>query len=144
MRYIKSYANDAAIQAAVENESLGKPYVALNESAGTIDWNSYSPVEYEYISLGRRTYSYNSYGDSNYFFRLFVEEKYYTVRRGYDRASGIYYLTFTSDGGTVYYLGDNLYEFPEQNCLGTSPDSVYSPNNTIYSGELFERRIITN
>ena len=39
MRYIKSYANDAAIQEAVDNKSLGKPYVALNESAGTIDWN---------------------------------------------------------------------------------------------------------
>lgn len=38
-RYIKSFANDAAIQAAVDDKSLGKPYVALNESAGTIDWN---------------------------------------------------------------------------------------------------------
>ena len=40
MRYIKSFANDAAIQAAIDDKSLGKPYVALNESAGTIDWNS--------------------------------------------------------------------------------------------------------
>ena len=40
MRYIKSFTNDNAIQAAVDDKSLGKPYVALNESAGTIDWDS--------------------------------------------------------------------------------------------------------
>ena len=40
MRYIQSFQNDAAIQTAVDSKELGKPYVALNESAGTIDWNS--------------------------------------------------------------------------------------------------------
>ena len=40
MRYIKSFQNDAAIQAAIDDKSLGKPYIALNESAGTIDWDS--------------------------------------------------------------------------------------------------------
>lgn len=39
-RFIASYINDAAIQDAVDNKTLGKPYVALNESAGTIDWDS--------------------------------------------------------------------------------------------------------
>ena len=40
MRYIKSFANDSAIQEAVDNKSLGKPYVALDENTGLIDWNS--------------------------------------------------------------------------------------------------------
>ena len=38
-RFIKSFSNDAAIQAAVDNKSLGKPYVALNDATGKIDWN---------------------------------------------------------------------------------------------------------
>ena len=40
MRYIESFANDAAIQAAVENESLGKPYIALNDETHKIDWDT--------------------------------------------------------------------------------------------------------
>ncbi len=36
MRYIKSFINDAAIQEAIDNKSLGKPYVALNESAASM------------------------------------------------------------------------------------------------------------
>lgn len=40
MRYIKSYANDAAIQGAVDSNLLGHPYIALNDQTGTIDWNS--------------------------------------------------------------------------------------------------------
>ena len=43
MRYLKSFPNDAAIQTAVDSKELGKPYVALNESAGTIDWDSKEP-----------------------------------------------------------------------------------------------------
>lgn len=39
MRYIKSYANDAAIQAAVDDKSLGHPYVALDDQLHRIDWN---------------------------------------------------------------------------------------------------------
>lgn len=50
MRYIKSYANDAAIQEAIDNKSLGKPYVALNESAGTIDWNG-KDIDYSKMYL---------------------------------------------------------------------------------------------
>lgn len=39
MRYVKSFANDSAIQEAVDNKTLGKPYVALNDQTGKIDWN---------------------------------------------------------------------------------------------------------
>jgi hypothetical protein len=50
MRYIKSFANDSAIQEAVDNKTLGKPYVALNESAGTIDWNG-KDIDYSKMYL---------------------------------------------------------------------------------------------
>ena len=39
-RFIKSFQNDAAIQAAVDDKSLGHPYVALNDATGKIDWNT--------------------------------------------------------------------------------------------------------
>ena len=38
--YINKYANSAAIQNAVDGGELIKPYVALDESTGLIDWNS--------------------------------------------------------------------------------------------------------
>lgn len=50
MRYIKSFQNDAAIQTAVDNKELGHPYVALNESAGTIDWDS-KEIDYSKMYL---------------------------------------------------------------------------------------------
>lgn len=51
MRYIKSFENDAAIQAAVDNKSLGKPYVALNEQTGEIDWNGKEETDYSKMYL---------------------------------------------------------------------------------------------
>jgi len=51
MRYLKSFINDAAIQEAIDNKSLGKPYVALNESAGTIDWNGKTPTPEGYYVI---------------------------------------------------------------------------------------------
>lgn len=39
MRYLKSFQNDAAIQAAVDDKSLGHPYVALDDQLHRIDWN---------------------------------------------------------------------------------------------------------
>lgn len=52
MRYIKSFDNDAAIQAAVDDKSLGKPYIALDDATGKIDWNGkeISPAK-EYFSI---------------------------------------------------------------------------------------------
>jgi len=45
MRHIQSFTNDAAIQEAIDNKTLGKPYVALNNQTGTIDWDSKTPTE---------------------------------------------------------------------------------------------------
>ena len=50
MRYIKSFANDSAIQEAVDNKSMGKPYVALDENTGLIDWNS-KDIDYSSMYL---------------------------------------------------------------------------------------------
>lgn len=38
--HINKFASAAAIQAAIDNGDLLKPYVALDASAGTLDWNS--------------------------------------------------------------------------------------------------------
>lgn len=50
MRYLKSFQNDAAIQAAVDNKTLGKPYVALDENTGLIDWNG-KEIDYSKMYL---------------------------------------------------------------------------------------------
>ena len=50
MRYIKSFANDAAIQAAVDDKSLGKPYVALDDQLHRIDWNG-KDIDYSKMYL---------------------------------------------------------------------------------------------
>lgn len=51
MRHIKSYANDNAIQEAVDSQTLGKPYVALNEATGEIDWNGKEETDYSKMYL---------------------------------------------------------------------------------------------
>lgn len=55
MRHIKSYANDNAIQEAVDSQALGKPYVALDENTGKIDWNGKTGAERRIIA----TYEYD-------------------------------------------------------------------------------------
>lgn len=50
MRYVKSFANDSAIQEAVDNKTLGKPYVALNDQTGKIDWNG-KDIDYSKMYL---------------------------------------------------------------------------------------------
>ena len=52
MRYIKSFQNDAAIQAAVDNKELGHPYVALDDQLHRIDWNGKEiDPAYEYLTI---------------------------------------------------------------------------------------------
>lgn len=48
--YINKYANDAAIQAAVDGGELIKPYVALDEAENRIDWNS-KIIDYSKVPL---------------------------------------------------------------------------------------------
>ena len=65
MRYIKSFQNDAAIQAAVDDKSLGKPYVALNDATGEIDWNGKNsklakPLTFEILTDGYIEYLINN------------------------------------------------------------------------------------
>lgn len=45
MRYIQSFSNSGAVQTALDNQELGKPYVAFDGTK--IDWNSKSKTPYE-------------------------------------------------------------------------------------------------
>ena len=66
MRYIKSFQNDAAIQAAVDNKTLGKPYVALDDQLHRIDWNGKGispetiPLTFNILTNGAIKYGTNS------------------------------------------------------------------------------------
>lgn len=69
-RQIKSFANDAAIQAAVDNKTLGKPYVALNDTTGKIDWNG-KDIDYSKMYLTIEALEdgvYNVKGNKNQYY----------------------------------------------------------------------------
>lgn len=44
MNYIYKFADDTEIQEALDNGTLGKPYVAYNEDLGALDFNSLEPT----------------------------------------------------------------------------------------------------
>ena len=50
-RYIKSFEDSEAIQNAIDNGDLSKPYVAYNEDADVIDWNTKTETDYRTIPL---------------------------------------------------------------------------------------------
>ena len=70
MRYLKSFINDAAIQEAVDNKSLGKPYVALDDQLHRIDWNGKEP-DYSKMYLTIEALEdgvYNVKGNKNHYY----------------------------------------------------------------------------
>ena len=100
MRYIKSFSNDAAIQAAVDNMTLGKPYVALNDQTGKIDWNTKSDTpDYSKMYL---TIEALEDGEIKFDKRL-----YYSINNGeWMEKSGIAYPTIAvSNGDKVRFKG---------------------------------------
>ena len=87
MRQIKSFINDAAIQAAVDDKSLGKPYVALDEQTGKIDWNG-KDIDYSKMYLTIEALEdgvYNVKGNKNqYYYSINGGEWVATQRDTYD------------------------------------------------------------
>ena len=76
MRYIKSFANDSAIQEAVDNKTLGKPYVALNVSAGTIDWDS------KFIDYSKMYFTIEALEDGYFFVGKMHSNADYSINNG--------------------------------------------------------------
>lgn len=74
MRYVKSYQNETAEKAALDNKELGKPYVVLIEDGGYIDWNSkeIDPI-YQYFTI-------ESLESGNFYVRN--NDIYYSVNDG--------------------------------------------------------------
>jgi len=50
-RYINKYTNQSAIQDALDNGLLSKPYVAYNENQQTLDYNSLSSYKIDYLTF---------------------------------------------------------------------------------------------
>ena len=86
-RFIKSFQNDAAIQAAVDDKSLGHPYVALNDATGKIDWNG-KDIDYSKMYLTIEALEdgvYNVRGNkSKYYYSINGGEWVATQRETYD------------------------------------------------------------
>ena len=127
-------------EASMVLSSTPADIILVLDSSTSMDTNDYGVVNY--VSRGRQPYSYNSY-TTTYYCKLFKDGKYYPVYRGGNSDTG-YYLYFTADDGTVYYLNDNHHQFPEQDGLATeSHVYVYQPGNIFFNGELYERRSST-
>ena len=127
-------------EASMVMSSTPADIILILDSSTSMDTNDYGTAQY--VSRGRQPYTYNSY-TTIYYYHLFKDGKYYPCEKGGDRTTG-YYLTFTADDGTIYYVADNIHEFPQQDGLGTSPHSmIYDPGNVFYNGELFERQTVT-
>ena len=127
-------------EASMVLSSTPADIILVLDSSTSMDTNDYGVVNY--VSRGRQPYSYNSY-TTTYYCKLFKDGKYYPVYRGGNSDTG-YYLYFTADDGTVYYLNDNHHQFPEQDGLATeSHVYIYDPGNTFFNGELYERRSST-
>ena len=127
-------------EASMVMSSTPADIILVLDSSTSMDNRDYGVVSYR--SRGRQPYSYNSYR-TTYYCKLFKDGKFYPVSRGGNRQTG-YYLSFTADDGTVYYLNDNNHQFPEQDGLATdSHVYTYDPNNTFFNGELYEQ-VTTN
>lgn len=117
MRYIKSYTNDAAIQAAVDDKSLGKPYIALDVSAGTIDWNGKDATPYLTIEAT---------GAGNI-----------VVKKGSGNLNSAFYRTNGSDSWTEMRTNTET-TIPVQNGDRIAfKGSVRMANPSVYSSEMY-------
>ena len=149
MRYIKSFANDSAIQAAVSSEELGHPYIALNDQTGKIDWNEKkgAPEPYGYISITSGNTYFNLgfkpntiYSENNYL-RLEVQNTFNSSYSSYlwattDNRSGVYFSCEYSKGmynGTTYSnLGSRTLLYKDKNDkLNGKKTFIY--NNKVYT-----------
>lgn len=127
MRFIKSYANDAAIQAAVDNKELGKPYVALNEQTGEIDWNTKEETDYSKMYL-----TIEALGTDSYMLRCWeTEKKYsYSINEGeWVEISGAQFISL-SVGDTVRLKSTDA---PSSLFDGFMPDAGFNVYGNVLS-----------
>ncbi len=89
-RYINKYTNQSAIQDALDNETLSKPYVAYNEGQQTLDYNSLSKTDYS----------------TKYFTVEALQSGYFTwVMDGDITSANVYY---SLNNGAWTALGENI------------------------------------
>ena len=81
-RYIKSFTNTAETHAAVDEGTLGRPYVAYIEDEHRIDWNGYAP---------KPDYS----------------KEYLTIEALSAGTLNVYHNTGTTQSGTLFYKVNN-------------------------------------
>lgn len=130
----------------VTNVSIPADIVLVLDVSGSMNDNITS---YAYNARPSQSYSYNGFGNNEYYY-LHTDGKYYRVSRGSYDTGGIigigqthhYYLTFTANG-TTYYL--------YQNSVTTnrpSDPSGYTwsnaANETIWTGVLYTRTQVSS
>lgn len=120
-RFIKSFNNDAAIQAAVDNKTLGKPYVALNDATGKIDWNG---KDIDYISM---PLTFEILSDGDIIWQAHEGESVSKTIQ-YRKNKGEWTTIVSTLEGAIIPVsaGDNLQFAGNNNTYGVSNDSYYN------------------
>ena len=117
--YINKYANDAAIQAAVDGGELIKPYVAYDEAENRIDWNS-KTIDYRSMPL---TFEILSDGYINWI----ANNTAYTVTIEYSKNYGEWTnITSNTSGVHINVVTGDVVQFRGNNNTYASTTSRYN------------------
>lgn len=115
MRYIQSFSTSSDVQTALDNTSLGKPYVAYIESDGDIDWNTKEKTDYSKMYL---TFNIISGGTINWK----AYNTSYITTISYSKDSGATWTDITATtAGTSFNVsaGDNVMIKGDNDTWGT-------------------------
>ncbi len=135
--YIVDLEAFATGSVSFSNVSVPVDLILVLDVSGSMD-EQFSAATYEYVARESQSYTYNSYGNNTYYYK--IGDRYYQVSRGTSGNlwSTYYDLHFSVPSGyyssTTYYLtGNGEYTQTQSNAR------VSSNTATIYTGVLYER-----
>lgn len=128
-------------EVTVEQKSVPADIILVLDVSGSMSENMYS---YTYTAINSQAYSYNSYGNNEFYYKH-TDGNYYRVSRGSYQTGGFlgigatnhYYLTFSANG-TDYYLFNNSVTTTRP----STPSSQWTTSaagTTIWTGVLYTR-----
>ena len=142
-RYIIDLEAFVTGEVTVEQKSVPADIILVLDVSGSMSEHMYS---HTYTARSSQGYSYNSYGENEFYYKH-TDGKYYLVSRGTYQTGGFigigatnhYYLTFTANG-TAYYLYNNSVTTTRP----STPSSQWTTSaagTTIWTGILYTETV---
>ena len=97
-------------------------------------------VDAEYTARPSDGYSYNSYGNNEYYY-LHTDGNYYLVRRRERSTGGWFGYTYYQ---LRYQVGNTWYYLSGTGTTTNGPQNIQDANTTIWTGVLYEREVISS